>query len=110
MVALFSFYGGGDKLHAPLATLLQQKFVEGKVAKEPKSSQTAKQKFWSQLLLKRAKCLVFGSKRANLATLLGVPISRQENEMTLRYRDLSIDRIGVMAQKAEKMLLKIINE
>jgi len=33
MVAHFSFYGGGDKLYAPLATLLQEKFVEGNVAK-----------------------------------------------------------------------------
>jgi len=41
-VAHFSFYGGGDKLHAPLATLLQEEFVERKVAKEPKSSQIAK--------------------------------------------------------------------
>jgi len=41
MVAHFSFYGGGDKLHAQLATLLQEKFVEGNVAKEPKSSQIA---------------------------------------------------------------------
>jgi len=38
MVAHFSFYGGGDKLHALLATLLQEKFVEI----EPKSSQIAK--------------------------------------------------------------------
>ena len=28
----------------------------------------------------------------------------------LRFRDYTIDRLGVMAQKAEKMLLKIINE
>ena len=38
-VAHFSFYGGGDNLHAPLATLLQEKFVKRNVAKEPKSSQ-----------------------------------------------------------------------
>jgi len=44
-------------------------FVERNVAKEPKSSQIAKLKFRTQLLLKRAKFLVFGSKRANLATL-----------------------------------------
>jgi len=30
--------------------------------------------------------------------------------ITLRFRDCTIDRLGVMAQKAEKMLLKIINE
>jgi len=29
---------------------------------------------------------------------------------TLRYRDHTIDRLGVMAQKAEKTLLRIINE
>jgi len=28
----------------------------------------------------------------------------------LRYRDYTIDRFGVMVQKAEKMLLKTINE
>jgi len=41
-----------------------------KVAKEPKSSQKDKYKFWSQLLLKRAKFLFFRSKKANLATLM----------------------------------------
>jgi len=41
---------------------------------------------------------------------LGVQISRQGNGMALRYRDYTIDRLGVMEQKAEKMLLKIINE
>jgi len=32
--------------------------------------------------------------------------------ITLQFRDYTIDRLGVMAQKAEieKMLLKIINE
>ena len=30
--------------------------------------------------------------------------------ITLRFRDYTIDRLGVMGQKAEKMLLKIINE
>jgi len=30
MVDHFSFYGGRDKLHAPLATFLQEKFVEWK--------------------------------------------------------------------------------
>jgi len=29
-------YGGGDKLHAPLATLLQEKFVEWKSFKRAK--------------------------------------------------------------------------
>jgi len=30
--------------------------------------------------------------------------------ITLRFRNYTIDRLGVMAQKAEKTLLKIINE
>jgi len=30
--------------------------------------------------------------------------------ITLRFRDYTIDRLAVMAQKAEKMLLKTINE
>jgi len=42
MVADFSFYGGGDKLHTPLATLLQKNLWKEKVAKEPKSSEIAK--------------------------------------------------------------------
>jgi len=50
----------------------KKKLWNGKVAKEPKSSHIAKYKFCSQLLLKRAKFLAFGSKRANLATLLQV--------------------------------------
>jgi len=29
---------------------------------------------------------------------------------TLRFRDYTMDRLGVMAQKAEKMLLEMINE
>jgi len=29
--------------------------------------------------------------------------------IALRYRDYTIDKLGVMEQKAEKMLLKIIN-
>jgi len=33
---------GNPKLRAPLATLLQEKFVERNVAKEPKSSHIAK--------------------------------------------------------------------
>jgi len=45
MVAHFSIYGGGDKLHAPLATLLQETFAERNVAKQPKSIQI---KIWSQ--------------------------------------------------------------
>jgi len=32
------------------------------------------------------------------------------NGITLRYRDYTIERLEVIAQKAEKMLLKIINE
>ena len=30
--------------------------------------------------------------------------------ITLRFRDYTIERLGVRPQKAEKMLLKIINE
>jgi len=30
--------------------------------------------------------------------------------ITLQFRDYTIDKLGVMAQKAEKMLLKIRNE
>jgi len=30
--------------------------------------------------------------------------------ITLQFRDYTIDKLGVMAQKAEKILLKIINE
>jgi len=36
--------------------------------------------------------------------------ARRGNGITLRCRDYTIDRLGVMAQKAEKMLLEIINE
>jgi len=36
VVALFSFYCGGDKLHVPFATLLQEKFVEWKSCKRAK--------------------------------------------------------------------------
>jgi len=36
MVTYLSFYGSGDKLHAPLATLLQDKFVERKSCKSQK--------------------------------------------------------------------------
>jgi len=40
------------------------------------------------------------------------PISsiKRGNGITLRCRDLTIDKLEVMAQKAEKMLLKIIND
>jgi len=31
-------------------------------------------------------------------------------DITLRFRDYTTDRLGVMAQKADKMLLEIINE
>ena len=31
-------------------------------------------------------------------------------DITLRFRDYTVDRLGVMPQKAEKILLKIINE
>jgi len=30
--------------------------------------------------------------------------------ITLQFRDYTIDRLGVMTQKAEKMLLEVINE
>ena len=53
-----------------LQLFFKQNLCNEEVAKEPKSSQIAKQKFWNQVLLKRAKALGFGSKRANLATLL----------------------------------------
>jgi len=39
VVARFSFYCDGDKLHVPLTTFPQEKFVERKLAKESKSSQ-----------------------------------------------------------------------
>jgi len=49
-----------------------------------------------------------------MLTNLACPISRLRGGMrlgyTLRYRDHTIDRLGVMAQKAEKTLLRIINE
>jgi len=32
------------------------------------------------------------------------------SQCTCRYREYTTDRLGVMAQKAEKMLLKIMNE
>jgi len=32
------------------------------------------------------------------------------NGIALRFRDYTIETLGVMAQKAEKMLLKILNE
>jgi len=51
---------------------------------------------------KNAKFQIFGIKICQLAT--------QGNGITLRYRNYPIDRLGVMAQKAEKMLLKIMNE
>jgi len=35
---------------------------------------------------------------------------KRGNGIALRYRDYTIDRLRVMAQKAKKMLLKIINE
>jgi len=34
---------------------------------------------------------------------------KRGNGITLRCRDYTIDKLKVMAQKAEKMLLKIIN-
>jgi len=36
LVARFSFYGGGNKQHAPLVTLFQEKFVERKSCKRAK--------------------------------------------------------------------------
>jgi len=56
-----------------------------KVAKELRSSKIAKQKFWIQLLLKRAKFLVFGSKRANLATLVWLQKSQSGNISAIRF-------------------------
>jgi len=47
----------------------KQKLCSKNIAKEPKSSQIAKQKFWSKVLLKRAKCLGFASKIANVTAL-----------------------------------------
>jgi len=51
------------------------------------------------------------------STLKESPILPHQEEIhadklgiTLRFRDYTIDRLGVMAQKAEKILLKIINE
>jgi len=34
----------------------------------------------------------------------------ERDDTTVGYRDYTIDRLGVMALKAEKMLLKIINQ
>jgi len=49
-----------------------------------------------------------------MLTNLACPISGLRGGMrlgyTLRYRDYTIERLGIMAQKAEKTLLKIINE
>jgi len=46
-----------------------------------------------------------------MLTNLACPISRlRGNGITLQYRAYTIDRLGVMAQKAENMLLKIINK
>jgi len=35
---------------------------------------------------------------------------KRGNGITSRYRDYTIDRLGVMAQKAKKMLLKIMDD
>jgi len=49
-----------------------------------------------------------------MLTNLACPISGLRGGMrlgyTLRYRDYTIERLGIMAQKAENTLLKIINE
>jgi len=46
-----------------------------------------------------------------MLTNLACSISRlRGNGVTLRYRDYTIDRLGVMAQQAEKMLLKMMND
>jgi len=47
-----------------------------------------------------------------MLTNLACAISRLQrgNGITLRYRYYTIDRLGVMAQKADKMLLKEMNE
>jgi len=46
------------------------------------------------------------------ADKLGVSNSqiKRGSGITLLYRDCTIDRLGVMTEKAEKMLLKTINE
>jgi len=46
-----------------------------------------------------------------MPTNLACPISRLRGiGITIQYRTYTIDRLGVMAQKAEKILLKIINK
>jgi len=44
-----------------------------------------------------------------MLTNLACPADRV-NGITLRYRDYTMDRLGVMVQKAEKMLMKIMDE
>jgi len=60
------------------------------------------------------RALLCYTRNRFMLTNLACPISRLRGGMrlgyTLRYRDYTIDRLGVMAQKAEKTLLKIINE
>jgi len=54
-----------------------------------------------------------GTRYRYMLTNLACSITNQQinrgNGITLRFRDYTIDRLGVMAQKAEKMLLKIMN-
>jgi len=72
--------GTGYTTHSQL---FKKKLWNEKVAKEPKRSQIAKQNFWSQLLLKRTKFLVFGSKIANMATLVCRIIIRRMNALQM---------------------------
>jgi len=68
VVARFSFYCGRDKLHAPLATFLQEKIVEPKsckrawnrkVAKEQKSSQKSQIKILEPSASQKSQICVF---------------------------------------------------
>ena len=70
-----------------------------KVAKEP---QIAKQKFWSQVLLTRAKCLVFGSKRANLATLVIYLGKASRQSAQLEFSKIAHNRKTRQALKRQK--------
>jgi len=70
-----------------------------KVAKEP---QIAKQKFWSQVLLTRAKCLVFGSKRANLATLVTYLGKASRQSAQLEFSKIAHNRKTRQALKRQK--------
>jgi len=63
-------------------------------------------KFWFRVRKKNAE-----SCRSRLRHPGSGPTSvKRGNGITLRYRGYTIDRLGVMAHKAEKILLKIMNE